>query len=178
MKINELSTQSQRKIIRNVLNAMGYTKYFNSLDVFLNQHYNDQNKCVDGFSDSDYLKDIKAQLAINTSILVTLDSDINTRLSRSDYTYDNYLQYSILTDDQDLARDLISKGANVGEDEVQLAAEYGRSSILKMMLKKDSGFNKDILKSPSSCCSAFWALEQRWHGREVNYPEVKRLLKK
>jgi hypothetical protein len=180
MKIKELSIESQRKIIKNALNCMNHIKYFNSVDVFLNQHYNDENKFVDGFSD--YLNNVKAASLINDTILNTLNSDINTRLGRNHYqifkyTSDSHLYYSILMDDKDLAEELISKGANVGEDEIQLAAKYGRSSILEMMLHKNPIFNKDTI-IPSSCSTArlFWTPVQKCLGYEVDYPKVERLL--
>jgi hypothetical protein len=182
MKIKELTIQSQRKIIRNALNCMNYTKYFNSLDHFLHQHYNDQNQCVDIFSD--YLNDAKAEGIINNLILKTLNSDINIRLSRNDYqgleyTSDSHLQYSILIDDKDLTRELISKGARITEEEIQLATKYGRSHILEIMLDEKPKFNKNTIKLPFTCSSArlFWAPVQRWLGYEVDYTKVETLLK-
>lgn len=101
----------------------------------------------------------------------TLNSDVNTRLRRNDYqgfeySSDSHLQYSILTDDKELARELIFKGASVSEEEIQLAVQYGRSNILEIMLNEKPVFNKITIKLPLSYIPArlFWAPAQRWLG--------------
>jgi hypothetical protein len=86
--------------------------------------------------------------------------------------------YSALINDENLTKELIDNGANIGKKEIQLAAEYGRASILKTLLKDHPDFDKNNIKIPSlySPTRFFWAPTQNYLGYEADYVKTEQLL--